>query len=65
MDFKNAPACDRLDECRFQATTPMSSTLLYFPPIYNREGENLNPDGNKVTQAFRCTVCRKEFVETW
>lgn len=50
--------CD--GDCRFQ-TGLSSSTLVYYPPIYDKDGINTNPDRNIVTTKIDCTVCSKKF----
>jgi hypothetical protein len=48
-------------ECRF--TTGMSmTTAMYFPPVYDKNGENLNPDGNITSQSVMCNTCKKKWT---
>ena len=52
------PDCPRNEPstCRFEAR-PSSTTLLYYPPRYDREGVNQNPDRNVTTEEVRCATC--------
>ena len=50
--------CDTPNKCVFNVG-PGSSTCLYFPPSYNRAGENLNPDGNTMSYSVGCSACGK------
>jgi hypothetical protein len=51
--------CPR-DDCRF---TPgvMSVTCVYFPPSYDKNGNNLNSDGNVTSGKVACTKCGREW----
>ena len=51
--------CD--NECMFQ-TLPSFTTCVYYPPIYNKDGVNTNPDGNITTTQVNCIVCSKKFL---
>ena len=59
MDFSQIK-CDTPDKCQF-TIGPMSTTCMYYPPSYNRKGENLNPDGNVTSGRGQCTTCGKQF----
>lgn len=50
--------CD--GDCRFQ-TGLSSTTLMYYPPIYDKDGINTNPDRNITYTDVYCTVCFKKF----
>ncbi len=47
-------------ECRFH-WGPSMTTCMYFAPVYDKHGNNLNPDANITTATVNCTVCNK----TW
>ena len=38
-----------------------TSTAMYFPPQYNEEGININPDRNIHTQSYQCNKCGKGY----
>lgn len=59
--FFNNPNPDCKEDCRFTQCGPATTTAMYFAPVYDKHGNNLNPDGNITTQQIRCTVCGK----TW
>lgn len=52
------PDCDK--PCRF-TTSNMYTTAAYFEPIYDKTGQNLNPDGNVSTFNVTCTACGKSW----
>ena len=58
------PACDKLDDCRIQPIGPGMTTCLYFPPIYDGHGNNLNTGRNKTTQDMHCSTCGRSWTET-
>lgn len=51
--------CERQD-CQYEYLHG-TTTLLYFPPVYDKHGNNLNPDRNKTTATYRCMTCG----DTW
>jgi hypothetical protein len=57
--FKNPdPSCEK--DCRFQQG-PASTTLVYYPPIYDKHGNNLNPDRNTISYEMRCSFCDRKW----
>ena len=58
------PECKDCDKtCAIQFNYGMT-TAMYFPPIYNKFGVNINPDGNKTTGWCMCTTCTKQWNYT-
>lgn len=51
--------CER-EDCRI-VQGPTTTTLMNFPPIYNKKGENTNPDLNTVMRLDQCVSCGKVF----
>ena len=37
------------------------STLLYYTPIYDKNGKNLNPDANTISWSVHCRICKKNW----
>lgn len=35
------------------------STAMYFQPIFDEEGRNINPDMNTTTTSYTCNKCSK------
>lgn len=52
------PGCE--GECRFRVGTGMT-TCVYYPPIYDKHGNNTNPDGNTTSGNVWCNVCDKRW----
>lgn len=52
------PGCE--GECRFQYG-PSMTTAMYFPPTYDKHGNNLNPDGNITSAEVVCYTCGKKW----
>lgn len=58
--FQNPnPTCDK--DCRFQTGFTVT-TAAYYPAIYDKNGVNVNPDGNMTTSEVTCSVCGKSWV---
>jgi hypothetical protein len=36
-------------------------TLMYFPPVYDENGNNTNPDRNIETTKYHCLECDKSY----
>ena len=51
--------CDK--DCRFQFSNSMR-TCLYYEPVYDKAGNNLNPDANTATSECKCTNCGKNWI---
>lgn len=58
------PRCMR-DDCMIQHNGAGQQTLGHFPPTYDNQGNNINPDMNITTQPMRCLSCGKSWVERW
>jgi hypothetical protein len=56
---KLSQGCDR--NCKFQQLGPSTVTAMYFAPVYDKEGNNLNPDGNIRSSSYQCTECGKSW----
>lgn len=53
------PGCE--GECRFRVGAG-STTCVYYPPVYDKHGNNLNPDGNVTTGYVACYVCDRQWM---
>ena len=52
------PSCEK--DCRFEMGMSMT-TCMYFPPVYDKHGNNLNPDGNITSGKISCRVCNRRW----
>lgn len=50
------PNCKKPTKRKYEAT---EVTGMYFKPIYNESGENINPDRNIRTEYYTCSECSK------
>ncbi len=57
------PGCSR-DDCRIQHGAS-TTTAAYYPPVYDKHGNNLNPDMNTTTTNKRCLSCGKSWNESY
>ena len=55
------PTCEK--ECRFVHGMSLT-TAMYYEPVYDKHGNNLNPDGNITSSSVRCAVCNREWYAT-
>ena len=53
------PKCE--SDCRFQFGVSMT-TMAYYPPVYDKHGNNVNPDMNSTSGAIDCSVCKKHWT---
>lgn len=53
------PACQK--ECRF-SYGPTMTTAMYYTPVYDKHGNNLNPDMNSTSGSVDCPVCGKHWT---
>jgi hypothetical protein len=51
--------CD--GDCRVTEVGCSMSTALHYPPIYDKDGNNTNPDGNITSGDLRCYTCGREW----
>jgi hypothetical protein len=64
FDYTNGiPICP---QCKVPTERDGSSggtmTAMYFPPHYNKQGENTNPDRNIMTTNWHCCKCGKNYT---
>lgn len=52
------PTCEK--ECRFQYGIS-TTTCMYFPPVFDKHGNNTNPDGNITSGTVKCSTCGHEW----
>jgi hypothetical protein len=50
--------CDK--ECRFNVGISTVSAA-YYPPVYDKNGINVNPSRNTSTTKYNCQVCGKHW----
>lgn len=53
------PDCER-DDCQFTQGVSMT-TCAYYVPVYDKNGVNINPDGNTTTFDVSCYKCNKKW----
>lgn len=53
------PTCQS-EDCRFNYGVSMT-TAMYYHPVYDKNGNNLNPDANITSGKVQCSMCNK----TW
>jgi len=56
MNRNPNPTCE--NECRF-AFDPERVTSMHYMPIYDKHGNNINPDAGPVQGTVKCYACDK------
>lgn len=54
------PNPDCKQDCRFVYGTSIT-TDMYYPPVYDKHGNNVNPDGNITRGSVKCWTCNTEW----
>lgn len=54
------PECPR-DDCRF-SFSPQITTCMYYHLVYDKNGVNINPDGNATSFKVECLSCGKMWI---
>lgn len=57
------PGCSR-DDCLITENGASSTTSAYYPPVYDKQGNNTNPDMNITTHHRRCLSCGRTWTES-
>ena len=57
------PLCDL--DCKFSEIGPTTTTAMYFAPVYDKHGNNINPDGNISSGSIICSTCGKQWIFTF
>lgn len=55
------PTCEK--DCRF-SYGPTVTTAMYYPPVFDKHSNNLNPDGNTSFNEVSCYACKKSWYAT-
>ena len=55
------PTCEL--DCRFSTSFGMT-TAMYYPPVYDKHGVNVNPDMNVTSTTVNCSVCNKSWASS-
>jgi hypothetical protein len=53
--------CERQD-CKYEVLSTVA-TLVYYVPVYDKHGNNLNPDKNRTSVKYRCYTCGDIWAE--
>lgn len=54
------PNCQS-EDCRFSFGMSIT-TAMYYHPVYDKHGNNINPDGNITSGSVKCSTCNKEWT---
>ena len=54
------PKCPS-EDCMFNFGVSIT-TAMYYHPVYDKHGNNINPDGNITSGEVRCSTCNKSWT---
>jgi transposase-like protein len=57
--IEGGPDCMR-DDCMITVQS-QQTTAVYYPPVYDKSGTNVNAGKNKTIQEVRCLSCGKNW----
>lgn len=52
---------DKKRESNNYASGGQMSTCMYFQPVYDKHGNNINPDRNTTSGEMFCSVCKRKW----
>lgn len=55
------PVCPYCDKPTKRSEGMSTVTAMYFPPVYDEKGNNINPDKNRKTTDYYCYECDKNY----
>jgi len=58
------PQCPNCDKPIMRTGGVTTTTCIYFPPRYDENGVNTNPDRNKSTSSWYCEECKEPYTVT-
>lgn len=53
----NPNECKTKKDCRISEIGAASTTCAYYPPTFDGNGNNINPDGNNTSGKISCSKC--------
>jgi ribosomal protein L37AE/L43A len=59
----NIPMCPKCNKPTYRTIGMAITTTAYYPPIYDKNGVNTNPDRNKTKTLWKCLECGNEWYE--
>lgn len=58
----NIPQCPYCEKPTLRSSGYSTVTCMYYPPCYDENGVNTNPDRNTVTSHWHCNECQKDYT---
>lgn len=55
------PQCPHCKKPTIRTRGYSTSTSMYFPAVYDEDGNNKNPDRNTLTTYYHCENCNQAF----
>lgn len=61
IETNGIPQCPHCNKPTKRTGGMTTVTAMYFPPIYDKNGINTNPDKNRRTSFWTCQECNKDY----
>lgn len=62
IEQNGIPQCPYCEKPTHRTSSYTTVTAMYFPPRYDENGININPDRNSMTTQYTCLECNKSYV---
>jgi hypothetical protein len=62
IDTNGIPQCPHCNKPTKRTAGMSMTTAAYFPPVYDENGVNTNPDRNTITSFWHCLECDKDYA---
>jgi len=56
------PQCPHCEKPTTRIPKDSYTTCMYYPPVYDENGNNTNPDRNTTTTDYSCLDCQNEYT---
>jgi hypothetical protein len=56
------PQCPYCEKPTHRSEGMRMTTAMYYPPVYDENGVNTNPDRNTTTTHWKCLECNQDYV---
>lgn len=61
QETNGIPVCPHCKKPTERVGNVGMKTCMYFPPVYDKNGVNTNPDRNTITSTWHCNECGKDY----
>lgn len=62
IETNGIPQCPYCEKPTLRSEGMSTITAMYYPPVYDENGINTNPDRNITTTYWKCLECCRDYV---